>query len=211
LARDVGSGLVRLLRVRVFVSVGVGQVLEFEAVELVEAVGGVGLAVGVGRGRAGERAPGVLFTARRQQGIRVGVEQPGGPWAQPTTGQLGYLQGHYRRVGEALIPADAGFDDPQLDQGGAFERTEIRLADERERPVQAAKGTFAVGHDRQVVVISGQPAGRTEFRQRLGPAAGAVRRDAARRADDAYPGRQPMGHLRVGVPLLRIFGQSGRY
>ena len=97
------------------------QVVPFDAVELVEAVGRVGLAFGVGLGGPGERIPGLVRAPGREERVRVGVEQPGRPGAQPAAGQFGNLQGQDGGLGQALVPADAGLDDPQLDLRGAVE------------------------------------------------------------------------------------------
>ena len=148
-------GRCRLARRCVVVQVVVFQVVELDAVELIEAVGRVGLAVGVGLGGPGERIPGLVRAPGRQQRIRVGVEEPRGPGPHPTAGQLGDLQGQDGGLGQALVPADAGLDDPQLDLRGPVEVGGIGLPHQRQRPVQPAEGPLAIGHDRQVVVPPG--------------------------------------------------------
>src|SRR5712691_2360212 len=56
------------------------EVIELDAVKLVESVGRVGLAVGIRLGGPGEGIPGLVRAPGRQQRIRVGVEEPPGPW-----------------------------------------------------------------------------------------------------------------------------------
>lgn len=112
------------------------EVLELDAVQLFEAVGRVGLAIGVGPGGPGERIAGLARAPGRQQCVRVGVEEPRGPRAQPAAGQLGDLQGHDGSLGKALIPADARLDDAQLDLRGPVEFAGVRLAHQRQRAVQ---------------------------------------------------------------------------
>ena len=97
------------------------EIVEFDAVELIEAVGRVGLAIRVGLGGSGECVPGLVGAPGGQQGVRVGVEQPRRPGPQSAAGQLGYLQGQDGGVRQPLVPADAGLDDPQLDPRGAVE------------------------------------------------------------------------------------------
>ena len=55
------------------------QIVEGEVVEFLEALGRVGLAVDVGRRGAAEPVARLVVAARRQQGIGVGVVEPGVP------------------------------------------------------------------------------------------------------------------------------------
>src|SRR5216683_689564 len=97
------------------------EVLELDAVELVEALGRVGLASGVGLGGPGEGVPGLVRTPGRQQRLGVGVEQARGPGPFPAAAEFGDLQGQDGGLGQPLVPADTRLDDAQLDLGGPVE------------------------------------------------------------------------------------------
>jgi EmrB/QacA subfamily drug resistance transporter len=185
------------------------EVLELDAVQLGEAVSRVGLAAGVGSGGPGEGIAGLLRTPGGQQRVRVGVEEPRGPRAQPAAGQLGHLQGHDGGLGKALIPADARLDDAQLDLHGPAEFAGLRLAHQRQRPVQPAQGPLAIGHDRQVIVPAGHAPRGAQLSQGFGPAPGLVGSDAAGLPDHADPRREALGGLSVAVGPFRVFGQTG--
>ena len=184
------------------------EVLELDAVQLGEAVSRVGLAAGVGSGGPGEGIAGLLRTPGGQQRVRVGVEEPRGPRAQPAAGQFGHLQGHDGGLGKALIPADARLDDAQLDLHGPAEFAGLRLAYQRQRPVQPAQGPLAVGHDRQVLVSAGHAPCGPQLSQGFGPPPGLVGSDAAGLPDHADPRREALGGLGVAVGPFRVFGQT---
>jgi EmrB/QacA subfamily drug resistance transporter len=185
------------------------QVFELDAVQFGEAVSRVGLAAGVGSGGPGEGIAGLLRAPGRQQRVRVGVEEPRGPRAQPAAGQFGHLQGHDGGLGKALIPADARLDDAELDLHGPAEFAGLRLAYQRQRPVQPAQGPLAVGHDRQVLVPAGHAPRGAQLSQGFGPPTGLVGGDAAGLPDHADPRREALGGLGVVVGPFRVFGQTG--
>jgi hypothetical protein len=207
-----GLGAVDLVFVLIcFEIVVLFEVVELDAVELVQALGCVGLAVGVGPGGAGERIPGFAFAPGGQQRVRVGVEQPGGPGSYPTAGQLGDLQRQDGGVGQALVAADARFDDTELNLRGPVQRGGIRLTDQSKRPVQPAESALAVGHDGQVVVLPGHSSRSPKLRQRFGPPLGPVGGDAAGLPDHTDTSGQAFGGLSVLVALLGVLCQTGRH
>jgi len=65
------------------------QVGDGDAVQFVEAGQGIGLFVLVGDDSPREGLPGCLRAAGGEQGVSVGVEEPGGPRALLSVGQLG--------------------------------------------------------------------------------------------------------------------------
>ena len=75
---------------------------------------------------------------------------------------------------------------------------------QRQRAVEPPEGALRVGHHRQVAIPAGQPAGRAQFGQRLGPFAGPVGDDPADLANDAHPGSEFARRVRVGIGAFGI-------
>jgi hypothetical protein len=146
-----------------------------------------------------------------QQGVGVGIEQPGRPGPDSPVSKFGHLQRHNGGRGPALIPANPRLDDPQLDLDFPGKVADRRVLDDRQCPVRPAEGALAVGHQRQVAGTPGQPPGGAQFGQRLGPPSGLVGGHTAGLPDNPDPGRELARRQRVLVGLSRFFGQPGGY
>jgi hypothetical protein len=186
----------------------IAEIVEADVVELLVALGGVGFCVNVCAGGPAEPVPSLVFPACRQQRIRVGVIEPRVLRPDPLAGEFGTLQGNDGCLKQALIPADARFDNAQLDLRVMVRGARVRASDDIQGAVQAAKSALAVRHQRQVTAAAGQPARGTELRKGGSPVARLIRRDRAGFADHADSGGKTASLLGIPVRLFRILGDA---
>ena len=78
-------------------------------------LGRAGLPVGARVGRVPEPDQRPAVVAPRQQGLRVCVEQPGGPRLARTYFELRHLEPYHRGLILTEVTPDAGYDDRELD------------------------------------------------------------------------------------------------
>jgi hypothetical protein len=79
--------------------------------------------------------------------------------------QFRYLQREHGSVRHALVPADSGLHDAQLNLRVLRQPPRLGTVDQLQRPVQPTKRPLGVGHDGQVVISPGHSAGRAQFRE----------------------------------------------
>src|SRR5580700_1617985 len=172
---------VRVVRVRVLSVRGVIivklEVVEAEVVGILVALGGVSLAVDIRAGGATEPLARIFFAPGVDQCVGVRVVQPRILRTDPLLGQLRDLQRDDGRIGQALVPANARFNDLQLNLRLPVRLLRLAPGRDLERPVLTAEGSLAVGHERQVGVAPGQPARSPELGERRAPVPSLVSRD----------------------------------
>src|SRR5215510_10522875 len=171
---DIGK-LVGAARFPVVAVVGVHvvgfKVVKDQYVQIVNPLCGISLAGTVGCGGPSQPVPRFVFAAGVDQGVRVGVEQPGRTWPVVAISELGYLQRDNRGLRETLIPADAGLNDPQLDLDVTAEPSDLRTGHQVERTVEAAKRALAIRHQRQVAAVPCEPPRGPKLSERFSPLA----------------------------------------
>ena len=140
------------------------EIVKTEVVEILVALGSIGLAVDIRTGRTSEPGEGLVLPAGLQQRVRVGVVEPGVFRPDSLAGEFRALQCYYRRIGQTLITANAGLDDAELDLGVVISPARVWTSHDVECPVRAAKSPFAVGHERQVTTAAREPARGPELR-----------------------------------------------
>jgi hypothetical protein len=153
---------------------------QYDAVELQQAIGGVGDGVCVGVGRAGEPIPGLAAAPGAQQGVGVRVPQARHPGLRRVGGELTDLQHRYGGVVLAEVRPRAGGDDQQFDRLEAIERVPVGAAVEVDGALGPAERPLTVGEHGQVRPPARHPVVRPQLGDRGLPLAGVVRREPHR-------------------------------
>ncbi len=150
------------------------------------ALGGVGLALHIETGRGGEPGGSLVGTAElgqrcRRRRTRAGPRRAGAAPVQSASGehrQRGVGWPRSRRAPATTMNSSARVSGSRRPTSGSLST--------RTAWAGPAQGTLAVGDDRQVAGIAGDPARGAQFGQRLGPFLRVVRGDSDRLADGGH-------------------------
>src|SRR5271166_874531 len=172
--------------------------------ELAHSVFGIGDPVDVGGRGAQEPLQRLLATVKRQQCLRVRVEQPcrSRPGARRVQLRCGQdLQGLFELT---EVGAGAGGDNAQLVGFVAAELGRLSPARQLKRPLGPAEAALAVDNQRKQRGLAAHPARRAQFGKRLRPVTTLIGRDPARFPDGGDTPRAGAGGPRVAQRGFRI-------
>jgi hypothetical protein len=187
--------------------VGLVVVVEHDAIEVEEPLGGIGRGVLVHFGGSGEPFAGLIAATDGQQRVGVGIPEPGHP--RLVRGQLAHLQHRHRGLVLAEVGPGAGRHDEKLDRLVGGELVPVGCAVHVNGSLRSTERPLAVGQYGQVGLLPAHPVIRPEFADRRLPLTGVVggetdrlphRRDA--RGQTARDERMRQGRLGIVVNQL---------
>ncbi len=179
----------------------VTEVGDEDAVELLEALHGIGLGVDIALRGLEEPGPRLLLAAEAEQRVGVGVVQAVGAGAG-VAAQCRHLEGEQGRLVLTEVPAHPGHHDGQLDPVLLRQGRHLGRRGEVEGAAVATQPALAVDHERQQVGGATEASDRPE----LGQGAREVTAPIGHHPQRLPGSRDPPGppHRRLGVREGRV-------